>query len=61
MDILAKLNSGEIHAKARAARPDCVDKLGNIHCSQERAQFVDWVAAHGKDHPEYVTRYVPSH
>lgn len=61
MDILAKLNSGELHARSRKDRPECVDNLGNIHCSPERARFVDWVAENGKDHPEYAARYVPSH
>lgn len=61
MTLLEKLNSGALHAKARATRPECVDAKGNIHCSPERARFVDWVATHGKDHPEYAERYVPSH
>lgn len=61
MDILAKLNSGELHAKARKERPECVDGLGNIHCSKERAEFVDWIAVNDKDHPEFAARYVPSH
>jgi len=61
MDILDRLNSGSLHAAARNQRPDCVDAKGNIHCSPERARFVDWVAENGKDHPEYAARYVPSH
>lgn len=61
MSILDQLNSGELHAKARKSRPECVDALGNVHCSAERAAFVDWVSENGKDHPEYAERYVPSH
>ena len=61
MNILDRLNSGELHAAARTKRPDCVDGLGNIHGSAERASFVDWVAENGKDHSKFATRYVPSH
>ena len=73
MNILAQLNSGAIHKKARASRADCVDALGNIHGSASRAQFVNWrldiVAAHGQDPDlwpdhiiaEHKARYVPSH
>jgi len=61
MNIIDQLNSGALHAKARATRPDCVDAAGNIHCSPDRAKFVDWVRANGVDHPEYAARYVPSH
>jgi hypothetical protein len=42
MDILAQLNSGALHAKARTARPDCVDSQGNVHHSPERAAYVTW-------------------
>jgi hypothetical protein len=42
MDILARLNSGELHAKARTARPDCVDSKGNVHRSPERATYATW-------------------
>jgi hypothetical protein len=42
MSILDRLNSGEIHAKARAARPNNVDALGNVHISPSRAVFIDW-------------------
>jgi hypothetical protein len=42
MDILAQLNSGALHAKARAARPDCVDSNGGIHRNPERAAYVTW-------------------
>lgn len=42
MDILAKLNSGALHAAARAARPDCVDSKGNVHSSPERAAYASW-------------------
>lgn len=61
MGILEKLNSGALHDKARKARPECVDSLGNIHCSAARAAFVDWAGEHGTDHSEYAARYVPSH
>jgi hypothetical protein len=61
MNIIDKLNSGELHAVARINRPNCVDHLGNIHVSAERAAFVDWVSENGKDHPEFSARYVPSH
>ena len=61
MDIIDKLNSGELHAAARIKRPECVDRLGNIHVSAERAAFVDWVSENGKDHPEFASRYIPSH
>lgn len=73
MNILDRLNSGELHALARTSRPDCVDAKGNIHHSAARAQFVDWMdcikADHGQDHrswpvtirQEYRNRYVPSH
>lgn len=44
MNILEQLTSGALHAKARSARPDCVDTKGNIHNSPERAQFVDWLS-----------------
>lgn len=72
MNILDKLNSGELHAKARAARPDCVDATGGIHNTPERARFVDWareaknvcgenVAGWPSDiRAEYDARYVPS-
>ena len=72
MSILDRLNSGELHAAARATRPDCVDATGNIHKTPERARFVDWraeqVAAHGRDveawpakkRAEYARRYVPA-
>lgn len=72
MSILEKLNSGAFHNAARAKNPDCVDAVGNIHKSAERARFVDWraeqVAAHGRDveawpvkkRVEYARRYVPA-
>lgn len=73
MNILDQLNSGALHAKARASRPDCVDAKGNIHVSADRARFVDWLAdaklTRGDDvkswsaseRQEYADRYVPSH
>ena len=73
MDILDRLNSGDLHAAARNQRPDCVDAKGNIHTSPERARFVDWLdemrAIYGQDveawpptpRAEYEERYVPSH
>jgi len=60
MDIIELLNSGKLHQAARERRPECVDRDGNIHVSAERAAFVDWVKDHGKDHPEFAARYVPS-
>ena len=73
MDILAKLKSGQLHAAARRARPECVDADGNIHIDAKRARFVDWLAvmkrelgddvaqwpAHAR--AKYERRYVPSH
>lgn len=71
--ILDRLNSGELHAAARRSRPECVDAKGNIHCSPERASFVNWLAKmtpiYGDDingwpklpRDEYRARYVPSH
>lgn len=71
--IIDRLNSGELHAAARARRPDCVDRNGNIHRSPERRDFVEFMldvkAEHGDDHNhwpravkrEYRERYVPSH
>lgn len=59
MSILGKLESGELHAKARATRPDCVDNLGNIHSTPERAEFVSWYNENGVgDGMEYSRRYV---
>ena len=42
MDMLTRLNSGDLHAKERQSRFDCVDNKGNIHANPERAQFVNW-------------------
>ena len=42
MDILAKLNSGQLHSEKRNANPELVDQHGNIHSSKERRAFVDW-------------------
>ena len=73
MNILAKLKSGELHAKARIVRAECVDTQGNIHCSAKRAKFVDWLAVnkikHGDDvsiwpitvRMEHAEHYTPSH
>lgn len=73
MNILDRLNSGELHQRARAAHPDRVSADGSIHASADRARFVDWMngqkATHGdnvRDWPapivaEYDARYVPSH
>tara|TARA_Y100000310_G_scaffold300671_1_gene336529 strand:+ start:172 stop:393 length:222 start_codon:yes stop_codon:yes gene_type:complete len=73
MNIIDRLNSGELHSAARADRPECVDGLGNIHATPERAAFVDWrrdMAAEHGDNPadwpeehraEYERRYVPSY
>ena len=73
MNILDRLNAGDLHRAARTARPDCVDALGNIHNTPARAAFVDWAteakAIHGQDvgkwpepmRAEYAARYVPSH
>lgn len=70
--LLARLNSGEIHARLREKHPDCVCKRGNIHGSPERARFEDWrygvIEEHGQDHAlwpagvreEFERRYVPS-
>ena len=53
MNITDLLNSGKLHAAARANRPDCVDSAGNIHKSAERAEYVNWRASmkaiHGDD------------
>lgn len=71
--ILDRLNAGEFHRAARAARPDCVDSRGNIHRNAARAAFADWCeemrGIHGADshawpvaiREEYRARYVPSH
>jgi len=73
MSIVDRLNSGELHAAARKRRPDCVDAKGTIHCSPERAAFVNWLdkmrGIYGEDvkawppipRAEYAARYVPSH
>lgn len=73
MTITDMLNSGAIHASARNRKPDCVDAVGNIHTSAERALFVNWLAKmrgiYGADvaswppiaRAEYEARYVPSH
>lgn len=73
MNILDRLNSGQLHAQARASRSDCVDAKGNIHVSAERARFVDWLNSaklingddvnqwNAKAKSEYKARYVPSH
>jgi hypothetical protein len=62
MNILDQLNSGQLHAKARSQRPDCVDAQGNIHISAARANFVDWKNANpNATKSEYSARYVPSH
>lgn len=73
MNILDQLNSGAIHAVARASRPDCVDASGNIHVTPERARFVSWklrmsemYGATVSEWPqaardEYAAKYVPSH
>jgi hypothetical protein len=72
MDIRSMLNSGQMHAAARQARPDCVDGKGNVHATAERARFVDWLnkmqGIYGQDaaswppiaRAEYDARYVPS-
>lgn len=72
MDILEKLNSGALHSAARSARPECVDMVGNIHRSAERADFVNWLMGakkcNGSDtakwtesqRAEYASRYVSS-
>lgn len=73
MSIIDRLNSGALHAAARARRPDCVDGNGNIHVSPERARFADWLrrmkTIYGDDvaewppipRAEYARKYVPSH
>ena len=73
MTIIDKLNSGALHAAARAKRPECADRKGNVHGSEERARFVNWLyqmqAIYGQDveewpelaRAEYRARYVPSH
>ena len=62
MDIIARLNSGALHHAARASRPECVDTNGNVHCSAERASFVDWINENpNATKDEYAARYVPSH
>lgn len=73
MNITELLNSGALHRAARAARPSCVDCMGNIHASPERAAFVNWLhhargqyGENTRDWPspmraEYAVRYVPSH
>lgn len=70
MSIIDRLNSGRLHAAARQSRPECVDSLGNIHASPERARFVDWrrkvARLYGDDvagwpvcaRDEYAKRYV---
>ena len=50
MNILEKLTSGALHAKARIDRPDCVDAKGSIHASPDRAAFVDWRSAMVNSH-----------
>ena len=72
MTIIDKLNSGALHAAARAKRPECVDRKGNIHHSPLRAEFINWLMpmkdryGEVEDWPyelraEYRARYVPSH
>lgn len=73
MNITDLLNSGALHRTARAARPDCVDHMGNVHASPARAAFVDWLhharAVYGDSvhtwpshmRNEYAARYTPSH
>lgn len=72
MSILDRLNSGALHQTARDNRADCVDAVGNIHKTPQRARFVDWrakqVATHGRDveawpadvRAEYDRAYVPA-
>lgn len=72
LSILDKLNSGELHAKQRAQRPECVCDRGSIHGSAARAQFLNWLypmmAEHGDNvrawpsgpKAEYDARYFPS-
>jgi len=50
MDILERLNSGQLHATARKRRPDCVDQHGNVHRSPERRLFVDFSIDTKRDH-----------
>jgi len=71
--ITDRLNSGAIHAAMHARHPDRVDAKGNLHCTPERAEFVNWLdkmrclyGASVADWPqtardEYARRYVPSH
>ena len=50
MNILEQLNSGAFHNKARVTSSDCVDTVGNIHRSPERARFADWKRNAKKTH-----------
>lgn len=73
MNIIDRLNSGELHQAARKRRPDCIDAVGNVHRSPERRAFVDWRAGmdnrygtNRREWPESVRaelerRYVPAY
>lgn len=70
MNIIDRLNSGELHQAARQRRPECVDSVGGIHKTPERARFISWVfkmqRLYGKDvrtwpeisRAEYAARHV---
>jgi len=59
MDILAKLNSGALHAAARNRRPDCVDARGNLHTSPERAAYVNWRNAMAREYGSEPAEWPP--
>jgi hypothetical protein len=59
MDILAQLNSGALHAKARAERPDCVDSNGGIHRNPERAAYVTWRIAMAREYGSEPAEWPP--